>query len=181
MKSIALFGGSFDPPHLGHLEVVDRALEQLNIEKLIVLPTYLNPFKTTSAAPASLRLRWLRMIFKDYADVEVSSFEVDQNRSVATIESVKHFKSLQPCHLFLIIGADNLHKLEQWHHFNELKNLVTFVVAHRDDITVPSQYINLHVDVPISSTALRQQINHTQMPECVSDEISQYYKEKNGK
>jgi nicotinate-nucleotide adenylyltransferase len=181
MKSIALFGGSFDPPHLGHLEVVDKALEQLDIEKLIILPAYLNPFKTTSVAPASLRLKWLRQIFKDHKRVEVSSFEVDHNRSVATIESVKHFKSLQPCQVFFIIGADNLHKLQQWHRFDELKDLVTFVVAHRDKIEIPSHYIDLHVDAPINSTALRKETDHTLIPECVSDEISQYYKEKNGK
>jgi nicotinate-nucleotide adenylyltransferase len=181
MKSIALFGGSFDPPHLGHLEVVDRALEQLDIEKLIVLPAYLNPFKTTSVAPASLRLKWLQRIFKDYPDVEVSSFEIDHNRSVATIESVRYFKSLQSAHLFLIIGADNLESLEQWQHFDELKDLVTFVVAHRDAITIPSHYIDLHVDAPVSSTVLRQKMNHTLIPQSVSDEISQYYKEKNGK
>ncbi|MEA2111355.1 MAG: nicotinate (nicotinamide) nucleotide adenylyltransferase [Campylobacterota bacterium] len=181
MKSIALFGGSFDPPHLGHLEIVDEALKTLEIEKLIVLPAYLNPFKTRSVAPASLRFKWLQKIFKHHKNVDVSSFEIDHNQSIPSIQSVKHFKSLEACRIFFIIGADNLKKLKQWHSYEELKLLVTFVIAHRDEIEIPKEYIDLHVDTPVSSTVLRKRMNHTFIPSSVSDEIHKYYKENNGR
>jgi len=181
MKCIALFGGSFDPPHLGHVAIVEEALRTLDIEKLIVVPAYLNPFKTASVAPASLRFKWLQKIFKHHKNVEISNFEIAQNRSVPTIETVKHFKQLEPCRIFLIIGADNLHSLKQWHHYEALKSLVDFVVAHRDAVEIPKEYINLYVNVPISSTALRETTDRNLIPASVSDEIKTYYKEKNEK
>ncbi len=181
MKSIALFGGSFDPPHLGHLEVVDEALKTLEIEKLVVVPAYLNPFKTKSIAPVALRFKWLQKIFEHHKNVEVSSFEMDLDKSVPSIQSVKYFKSLEPCHIFFIIGADNLKGLPQWRSYDELNKLVTFVIAHRDEIEIPKEYINLHVDAPMSSTALRSNMNHTLIPTSVSDEIHQYYKENHGR
>lgn len=180
MKSIALFGGSFDPPHLGHVEVVEEALRTLDIEKLIVVPAYLNPFKSKSTAPASLRLKWLRQIFNEHEKIEISNFEVNQHRSVASIETVQHFKAIWRCRIFFIIGADNLPTLKKWHRYEALKSLVDFVVAHRDDIAVPNEYINLHVNSPISSTALRNSMEHLLIPPSVRDEIKAYYKENNG-
>ena len=72
MKTIALFGGSFDPPHLGHYSIVHALLEIKEIDEIIVMPTYLNPFKDASFAPAELRLRWLKEIFKEERKVTVS-------------------------------------------------------------------------------------------------------------
>ncbi len=181
MKCIALFGGSFDPPHLGHVRVVDEALKTLNIKKLIIVPAYLNPFKTKSVAPASLRFKWLCKIFEYYENVEISDFEIKQNRSVATIETVKHFKNLESCRIFVIIGADNLHSLKQWHRYEELQSLVDFVVAHRDAVEIPKEYIDLHVNAPVSSTALRETLDHMLIPVSVSNEINTYYKEHNEK
>ena len=61
--AIALFGGSFDPPHSGHITVIYEALKSLPIERVIVVPAYVNPFKSGTHAPASLRLQWLKTIF----------------------------------------------------------------------------------------------------------------------
>ena len=182
MKSIALFGGSFDPPHNGHVAVVNAALQHLRLDKLMIVPAYLNPLKTSSTAPASLRLQWLRDIFRDYANVEVSPVEVVQQRAVATIETVEYFQQHHaPCRLFVIIGADNLATLPQWHRYAELEKNVTFVVAHRDHVTIPPHYMDLHVDVPISSTALRANTNPAWIPEQVRHAITSYYKDTNEK
>ena len=173
--AIALFGGSFDPPHTGHVEIVDEALKELNITKLIILPTFVNPFKTDSFAPSSLRFRWLQTLFKNHAKVEVSDFESAKDRSTYTIESVQHFKKLHN-EIYFIIGADNLKQLDKWHRFDELTSLVTWVVATRDALHVDQSFITLHVKQPISSTNLRQNYNETFIPTCIKDEIHTYYK-----
>lgn len=180
MKKIALFGGSFDPPHLGHVAVVERALEQLDIEKLVIIPTYLNPFKSRSHAPAVLRLKWLRRVFSDYSKVQISDLEVRQGRPVTTLESVKHF-SKDGRRIYVIIGADNLGSLHRWHRFHELDRLVTWVVATRDDIDIPSGYIVLDVSWPISSTQLRERPGHHALPPAVAREIAKFYKEDNAR
>ena len=60
---VAIFGGSFDPPHRGHQEIVRRAVEKLDIDKLIILPAFLNPFKRSTLASPEQRLAWCRTLF----------------------------------------------------------------------------------------------------------------------
>lgn len=174
MRKIALFGGSFDPPHTGHLAVVDAALRQLDIDKVVIVPAYLNPFKSHSHAPASLRLKWLREVFRGEERVEISDFEVARNRPVPSIETVRHFLK-EADTIYLIIGADNLTALHRWHDFEALDTLVTWVVAKRGDIEIPEGFIVLDIDHPVSSTELRARIDHTALPGSVADEIADYY------
>jgi nicotinate-nucleotide adenylyltransferase len=178
MKKIALFGGSFDPPHAGHLAIVDEALRQLDIEKLVIVPAYLNPFKSHSHAPAALRLKWLREVFGGEERVEISDFEIARNRPVPSIETVRHFLEKAES-VYLIIGADNLASLHKWHDFEALDALVTWVVATRGEIKIPECYITLDIDRPVSSTELRERIDHTALPRSVADEIAAYYKDIN--
>ena len=86
---IALFGGSFDPPHAGHDAAVKAILSGLKPDLLIIMPSFLNPFKKSFSAPPQLRLRWCRALWGDTPYVEVSDYEILQNRSVPTIQSVK--------------------------------------------------------------------------------------------
>lgn len=86
---IALFGGSFDPPHAGHDAAVKAILSALKPDLLVIMPSFLNPFKKSFSAPPQLRLRWCRALWSDAPGVEVSDYEISQNRSVSTIQSVK--------------------------------------------------------------------------------------------
>lgn len=180
MDTIALFGGSFDPPHIGH-EAVIKALKKFkDIDKIIIMPTFLNPFKSDFFAPSSLRMKWLRKIFKEDENVEISDYEVLQNRQVPTIETVKHLLESYK-KIYLVIGADNLAKLEMWNSYNELKELVTFVVAKRDEIEIPNEFIVLSVNEKISSTQLRNKIEFSKLPKKCAKEIYDFYKEEHCK
>ncbi len=172
----AIFGGSFDPPHIGHLEIIKQALTSLDIDTLIVVPAFLNPFKSKSFAPADLRLKWLSAMTQELNDVEVSSFEVEQNRPVTSIETVKHFMNKGDT-IYFIIGADNLESLPQWKNFDELDKLVTWVVATRNGITIPDKYVTLDVNQDISATALREQVNEAYLDKSIAKEIITYYKD----
>ena len=86
---IALFGGSFDPPHAGHAAAVGAILSSLKPDLLVIMPSFLNPFKKSFSAPPQLRLRWCRALWGDTPHVEVGDYEISQNRSVPTIQSVK--------------------------------------------------------------------------------------------
>jgi nicotinate-nucleotide adenylyltransferase len=178
MKSIALFGGSFDPPHFGHKAVVDAALSALDIEAVIVMPTYLNPFKSQVYASSELRLRWLKMIFSNYKKVKIDEYEIRCKQKVPTLQTVRHLlQSYEK--IYLIIGADNLEKLHLWHGYNELEKLVTFVVASREEIPLPKEILALHIEQNVSSTALRMGEKKEFLPECVAEEIEKFYKENN--
>ena len=92
VESIALYGGSFDPPHLGHKKIVKEALKVLSIDKLLVMPTFLNPFKTVSYLTAKERLERSKTFFNFSDKVLVSDFEVEQEKQVATVDTLKYFK-----------------------------------------------------------------------------------------
>ncbi|MEA1919952.1 MAG: nicotinate (nicotinamide) nucleotide adenylyltransferase [Campylobacterota bacterium] len=173
--NVALFGGSFDPPHNGHLCIIEAALAHLDIDKLIVIPAYLNPFKTLSAAPATLRLKWLREILTD-PRIEISDFEVKQERPVPSIESVRHYKQGVDT-LYFIIGADNLAALEKWYAYDELNRAVNWVVATRDDIPIAKRFHRLHVNQAISSTEIRDKPKREDLPKEIAPSVITYYKE----
>ena len=174
--NIALYGGSFDPPHIGHLQVVHTALQSLDIDKIIVMPAFVNPFKTGTHAPADLRLKWLRAIFADDKAVDVSDIEIIQNRAVPTVETVEALAS-QYAKIYFIIGADNLASLQKWHRFETLDTLVTWVVATRDGIAIDKKYKQLCVEHPISSSQLRSKLQDEHLPKEVASEIKTYYEE----
>jgi len=173
--TIALYGGSFDPPHIGHKAIIE-ALEELDyIDEIIIMPTFLNPFKSESHAPSELRFKWLKEIFKEFKNVKIDRFEVEQNRQVPTIESVKYLLKTYK-DVYLVIGADNLASLENWNSYQQLKDLVTFIVASRDNIVVNKKFIQLSVDEKISSSELRDKIEISMLPKECATEIEQYYK-----
>jgi nicotinate-nucleotide adenylyltransferase len=180
MKSVALYGGSFDPPHIGH-EAVILELKKLDfIDTIVVMPTFLNPFKENFSAPAELRLQWLRELFNEDQKVEISDFEVTQNRKVPTIESVTMLRKRYE-KVYLVIGADNLKKLKEWHQFEKLQDMVTFILVTRDGISVPKNFFTIELDIAISSSQLRDHIELSKLPKKIAKKIAHYYKEHNAK
>jgi len=178
--NIAIFGGSFDPPHIGHEEIIQKALEKLDIDVLFVIPTYLNPFKKRFFAPADLRYKWVKKLLLPYTKAKVLDYELRQNRPVPTIETVQYLKrKYQPDKIYLIIGADNLSSLTQWRDYEKLKEMVEFVVATRDKRPIPGKLQRLGVNVDISSTRLREHPEANYLPKSLADEIMHYYKQKN--
>jgi len=178
MRSIALFGGSFDPPHIGHTAVV-KALEELDyIDEIIIMPTFLNPFKSSSHAPSELRFEWLEEIFKNSLNITISRYEVNQDRAVPTLESVEHLLE-KYTKIYLVIGADNLASLELWNNYEKLKDKVTFLVASRDNIFVDNHFMQLKIDENISSSMLREEMDISKIPRECAQKIKEFYKEKN--
>jgi len=177
METIALFGGSFDPPHIGHKAIVEALNDLEFIDRTIVMPTYLNPFKSKSYASSELRFQWLEKIFKNLNNVEISDYEIKQGRKVTTLETT-HYLLKKYKKIYLVVGADNLSSLPSWSGYNELKSLVTFIVASRDDIEIDKSYLQLKIDENISSSILREKIESSKLPKECATEIEKYYKTK---
>lgn len=181
--NIAIFGGSFDPPHLGHDMIVKEALKSLNINKLIIIPTFLSPFKSEFGAPPLLRLQWCNKLWSNLDEkIIISDHEISQNRPVATIESVRYFKrEFNPKKIYLIIGADQLKNLDKWHKFDELREIVSFVVACRDGIKIDENLQKLDINVKISSSKIKSELNFKHIPTAILDSVEKFYKDKNAK
>jgi len=157
---VAIFGGSFDPPHLGHQQIVEMANKSLDIDTLLVVPAYLNPFKTSSLASASQRLAWCQTLFDNIPHVRVEAYEIKEGKSTTTFQSVKHFNIVYDVR-YLIIGSDNLSSLTQWHNFQWLNEHITWVIMTRDkqqiDVSRLKEYKILQIEVPVSSSQIRKQ------------------------
>ncbi|WP_291950703.1 nicotinate (nicotinamide) nucleotide adenylyltransferase [Campylobacter sp.] len=173
---IALFGGSFDPPHLGHNAVVLNALDNLDIDKLIIMPTFINPFKNSFTASETKRLEWVKKLWEDLVKVEISDFEIKKQRPVPSIESVDFlYEKYQIKKFYLILGADHLQTLHKWHEYDRLEKMVEFVIARREDIFIPKRFITLDTRVDISSSFIRKTLQTTQVCEQIKEEVKLYY------
>ena len=173
---IALFGGSFDPPHLGHDSVVINALKSLDIDKLIIMPTFINPFKAGFFADEKQRFLWVKEVWEGIEKVEISDYELSQKRPVPSIESVLYLKKLyNPSKFYLIIGADHLQSLEKWHEFDKLSSLVEFIIAKRDNIAVPKKFKHLNTQINISSSFIRENLSTDDICPQIADEVKKYY------
>lgn len=174
MENIALFGGSFDPPHIGHMAIVQALLDFKDIDKVVLMPTFLSPFKSKSHAQAELRLKWLKTIFDSQRNVEVSSYEVDFQKKIPTLQSVRYLLKKYK-KIYLVIGADNLDSLDKWTQYDELKELVTFIVSTRNNIPIPDNIFKINVEITVSSTSLRENIDILKLPKRCAQEIKDYY------
>ena len=128
---IGVFGGEFDPPHLGHLAVVDAAREQLSLDRVIVVPTARPPHREASSTPAETRLRLAEAAFAGEPDVEVSRIELDRPGPSYMVDTLR---ALAPYgELVLILGSDQASELlaGRWHEAPEVLRLVRLAVAPR--------------------------------------------------
>ena len=133
MERIGLFGGSFDPVHLGHLLVAQAAREELALEQLFFIPAAQSPFKPDAQpAPARERLRLLRLALASKAWCEIDDQEISRGGVSYTIDTVRDYARRFPeARVCYLIGADHLPQLPQWRAAQELANLVEFVVIPR--------------------------------------------------
>ena len=176
---LAVFGGSFDPIHIAHEAIVNKALKTLEIDKIIVVPTYLNPFKSSFHLEPKTRFNLLKKVFENNSQVNICDYEINQNRPVYSIETIKYLKNLyNPSKIYIIIGADNVESLDKWSNIDELKSLAQFVVAKRAGFESEKlkDFKTLDLDIDISSTKLRDKIDISYIPDQIKDEVLQLHK-----
>ena len=136
MKKIAILGGSFNPVHFEHVNLAKQAISELNLDKLIVVPTFIPPHKSTLLAPAEDRLEMLRLAFDGIDKVEISDFEIQNQGKSYTYITVEHFKSVYDADLYFICGADMLIDFKTWRHPDRILKACKLAVFHRTDVSV---------------------------------------------
>jgi nicotinate-nucleotide adenylyltransferase len=133
MQRVGLFGGSFNPVHVGHLLVAQAALEEVPLSRLFFIPAAQSPFKLSAKmAPAQERLRLLHLALAGHSSYEVDPREVLCGGISYTIQTVREYAKRFPGdQLFYLIGADLVNDLPKWHSADELAQLVEFLVIPR--------------------------------------------------
>jgi len=138
---IALFGGSFNPIHAGHLKLSHAVLEELHYQKVIFMPTFISPFKIEDKEMASPidRLKMVQMAIEDEEGCECSSYEIEKEAPSFTINTVQHLYSIYENNsrekiegkLGLIIGSDQLRQFKKWKDYKKILELCELIVARR--------------------------------------------------
>jgi nicotinate-nucleotide adenylyltransferase len=130
---LGLFGGSFDPVHLGHLLVAQAAVEELGLDRLFFIPAAQSPFKLDNKmAPDANRLQLLRLALAGKTNLEIDEQEIRRGGISYTIETLRDYRKRFPrAELFYLIGADNIPKLNEWREPDELARIAEFVAMPR--------------------------------------------------
>ena len=138
---IGLYGGSFNPVHLGHVGIAKRAIADLDLDKLIVIPAAVSPFKTEQPMPWD-RVEMVKAAFCDLEKTVVDLREVERGGVSYAIDTVRQIAAENSgAELFFVIGEDSVEGLPRWKDIDELKKLCTFKSYPR---------------TPESSTAIRK-------------------------
>lgn len=132
-QRIGIFGGTFNPVHMGHLIMAQDALEVFDLTKILFVPCNLPPHKDASRlASAEHRAAMLEKAVEDNPDFKVSDVEIRKGGTNYTIDTVRYLRQLYPRYdLFFIIGSDSLLELNQWKEIGELAQICSFVTFVR--------------------------------------------------
>ena len=130
---LGVFGGTFDPPHLGHLVVAEGAREQLHLERVLFIPAGQPWMKAGQAiSPASHRLEMTRLAIQGHPAFQVVDWEVVREGPSYTVETLEQLHRQEPsAELFCILGEDSLRELPRWRHPQRLVELCVLAVYRR--------------------------------------------------
>ncbi len=156
----ALYGGTFDPIHHGHLILAREAMEQLALDRVVFIPAACSPFKNATLASPALRLEMVRAAIAGEPRFECDDSEVHRAGPSYTVETVEAWCARTPGdELFYFIGQDNVRDLPAWRRIGELRTLVKFVVFERDAAnSPPHDFPRIQRRFDISATEVRKRV-----------------------
>lgn len=132
----AVFGGSFDPPHCGHVNLVRQVYEKAELDEIIVMPAGISPFKKDmERIPASgaERYEMCRLAFGDMPYVTVSDYEISQPEVSYTVSTMRYMRELYPEDgLYLIVGGDMLLSFDKWKNYEEILSICSLIAVSRE-------------------------------------------------
>lgn len=141
MKSYAIFGGTFNPIHLGHLNSAKEIVKLLKLDQLVFIPTGISAFKQNQKLiDNNIRYEAIRAAIGKSSKIKVSKMEINRRGVSYTIDTVKHFIKLKRIDfskgdkLYCILGYDAFKRIEEWKDYKKLSRLVNFVVLTRPQV-----------------------------------------------
>jgi len=131
---LGVFGGAFDPPHAAHRALVEAALEQLQLDALLIFPTGHAWHKERPLSNAQDRIAMAELAFADLGRVRVDTRETLRNGPTYTVDTLRELHVENPnAILFLVIGDDQARVLHRWHDWEAVVQLAIICVAERED------------------------------------------------
>ncbi|WP_018661376.1 nicotinate-nucleotide adenylyltransferase [Heyndrickxia acidiproducens] len=182
-KRVGILGGTFDPPHLGHLILANEVLQELELDEIRFMPNQEPPHKDKPADVTSRdRLNMLELSVAGNPAFKIETIELERTGRSYTYDTMVLLKNREPdVQFYFIIGADMIEYLPKWRNIGELVQLVQFVGVNRPKYSHATPYPVQYVEIPeihISSSLIR---NHLQKKRSVKylivDPVWEYIKE----
>ncbi|MFH0754770.1 MAG: nicotinate-nucleotide adenylyltransferase [Candidatus Omnitrophota bacterium] len=165
MTKIALFGGTFDPVHIGHLLMARTAQEEMGFDKIIFIPSCVPPHKRSSTLfSVEDRINMVRLAVAYNSSFEVSDFEVRKGGRSYSVDTVRHFRELYaaPVKLYFIVGGDAINQIHTWKDIEEIKKMCSFVSVNRPGYMRGLAKFKYHAvsmnGIDMSSTEIRKRL-----------------------
>ncbi len=181
MRKIALFGGSFDPIHKGHIEIAKIAMEKEGLDQVIFIPSGKSPHKEGLEASCEDRLSMTYLATEDIKGFSVSDFEIKKETRCYTFETITAFKEFYPGdELYFIIGDDQYKVFSSWHKYKELLDLCKFIVFTREGENILPPFLGINIKpILISSSGIREKIKKGEsVKELLPEKTEKYIRDK---
>jgi len=178
--SIALFGGSFNPPHVGHVMIGTWVLSSSDVEQLWVVPTWHHAF-SKALADYDIRCSMCTAAFDalDNERVKISTIERDIGGESRTIDTVEYIQSRYGIDdIRIVVGADIFTERHLWKRWDDLSRLCTFIVIGREGYPVPEGVATSPPLLAVSSTDIRKYISEGQVPTTVPSDVASIIRAK---
>ena len=191
---IGLFGGTFDPIHIGHMILMENVINNLDLDKIYVLPNSNPPHKLENKKTAlNLRLKMVNETIKDNPKLEINDYDYRDNEIHYTFETINYFKKSYPNdEFFFIMGEDSFLDIEKWKNYKEIlkENLIIFKRYSNKNFSLISKinqvrkynkniYLIDNMALDISSTLIRNLvIENKSIRYLVNDEVINIIKEE---
>lgn len=182
MKKIGILGGTFNPPHIGHLWIAEEVRVRKQLDEIWFIPTRTPPHKKTSVLDASHRLGMLKLAVKGNPYFQVNALELERNGKSYTYDTIKELTMNYPeVDFSFIIGGDMVEYLPKWYLVEELMEMVHFIGVTRPGYTLETPYpvdrLEIH-PLDISSTFIRNRLKEGELVRyLLPDDVMNYIKE----
>ena len=192
MKKVGIFGGSFNPIHVEHVNMVKAFISELELDEIVIVPANIPPHKKNEEIiPSQDRITMLELAFKHFNNVKISTFEIENSSVSYTYKTLEHFKdTYKDSQLYFLLGTDMLADFYTWKNPDRILQLATLTLVCRmgdDEQKAEQIYFNHffkkfvkleYVGKNISSTAIRASIALNLPCEGVSEEVLKYISDK---
>ncbi|UOQ93804.1 nicotinate-nucleotide adenylyltransferase [Halobacillus shinanisalinarum] len=182
MKRVGILGGTFDPPHQGHLIMADHVCEALDLDEVWFIPSHLPPHKKDATVPAHERMKMVTEAVKGNDQFHSCDLELKRQGTSYTVDTMKDLKIRYPDHRFyFIIGGDMVNNLSEWYKIEELRSLVTFAGVQRQGFEGQKAEGVVMIELPridISSSLIRDRLRkNLTVRYLLPDTVHNYIKE----
>lgn len=143
----AIYGGSFDPPHLGHMQVAQACLTHLELGEVIWIPNARNPLRRPTFASAVERLQMCQLATESYPGMAVSDVEISRRGNSYTIDTVEELQIVNPGEIWIILGADSLNQFMEWKNAEKLARMCRLAVVARPGTDLDLTIQRFHEDI----------------------------------